>query len=105
MMFFPIAKAKETDKVCFKLEDITNVNETFDLILVIDVIEHLENYFLFLDTISTKSKYTFFISRLICACGVYFGNKCLLSLRTESGIFTTLLKILSPIFWKKEVTG
>ena len=82
---FPIAKAKETDKVCFKLEDITNVNETFDLILVIDVIEHLENYFLFLDTISTKSKYTVFHIPLDMCMWSLFREQMLIESKNRIG--------------------
>src|SRR5438067_4785296 len=46
-----IAKRKETDRIKFELKDITDQNEKyfFDLLLVIDVIEHVDNYFKFLD--------------------------------------------------------
>lgn len=57
-----IAKKKETDKIKFELRDITVKEDTsyFDMLLVIDVIEHIENYFDFLRGIVTKSKYTIF---------------------------------------------
>jgi len=35
-------------------------SEKYDLMLVIDVIEHLENYFSFLDSISERSRYFIF---------------------------------------------
>src|SRR5205085_11039987 len=52
-----IAKKKETDKIRFDVKDITSKNENcfYDLLLVIDVIEHVENYFDFLDGIVPKS--------------------------------------------------
>lgn len=57
-----IAKKKETDKIKFELKDITNDTSGlyFDLILVMDVIEHIENYFKFLRDVVQKSRYTIF---------------------------------------------
>jgi len=57
-----IAEKKSSDKLKFKLQDITLVDnsEQYDLMLVIDVIEHLENYFSFLDAILEKSRYFIF---------------------------------------------
>ncbi len=57
-----IARKKSNDKLHFELQDIalTADSVNFDLMLVIDVIEHLENYFSFLDTISGKSRYFVF---------------------------------------------
>lgn len=57
-----IAKKKETDKIKFEVKDITDKddNSFYDLILVIDVIEHLEDYFRFLNGIVSKGKYTIF---------------------------------------------
>lgn len=56
-----IAKPKETDRIRFELEDITHqATESYDLLLVIDVIEHLDNYFEFLRGILPKAHYTIF---------------------------------------------
>jgi len=54
-------KRKE-ENLHFELKDITDKEDKsfFDVILVIDVIEHLQNYFSFLQNISKKSKYTVF---------------------------------------------
>ncbi len=54
-------KRKE-ENLHFELKDITAKEDKsfFDVILVIDVIEHLQNYFSFLQNISKKSKYTVF---------------------------------------------
>lgn len=57
-----IALKKQNTGIEFECKDITNENDTrfFDVLLVIDVIEHLANYFAFLKSISKKSKYTVF---------------------------------------------
>lgn len=57
-----IAEKKTNEKLTFELQDIAQVDSSvsYDLMLVIDVIEHLENYFSFLDTISEKSRYFVF---------------------------------------------
>jgi hypothetical protein len=57
-----IAKAKETSQIRFELRDVTNnqFDQFFDLILVIDVIEHIENYFKFLRDVRPLGRYTMF---------------------------------------------
>jgi predicted RNA methylase len=57
-----IAKKKETDKIKFEVRDISSENENcfYDLLLVIDVIEHIDNYFKFLAGIAYRSQYTIF---------------------------------------------
>lgn len=57
-----IAKSKESTNLHFELKDLTDKNnlDKFDVVLIIDVIEHLPNYFSFLEAIRTKGKYTVF---------------------------------------------
>lgn len=57
-----IAKSKETGNIHFDLRDIASEedNSSFDLILVIDVIEHLNDYFSFLDQIQSKAEFFVF---------------------------------------------
>lgn len=57
-----IAQPKATPQIQFALKDLTSPDETvvFDLLLVIDVIEHLENYFDFLRKIVPRARYTVF---------------------------------------------
>jgi predicted TPR repeat methyltransferase len=57
-----IASRKQTDRIHFALHDLTQPGTVapFDLLLVIDVIEHLNNYFEFLAGIASKSTYTLF---------------------------------------------
>jgi hypothetical protein len=58
---FELATSRANERLHFKLADITQDNDAFfDLILVIDVIEHLENYFEFLRKIKTKSTFKIF---------------------------------------------
>ncbi len=53
-----LAKSRTSERIQFKLADIRQENnEFFDLILVMDVIEHLEDYFSFLREIKPKSQY------------------------------------------------
>lgn len=57
-----IAARKQTERIHFELRDLTQPTPAapFDLLLVIDVIEHLPNYFEFLAGIADKSAYTLF---------------------------------------------
>jgi SAM-dependent methyltransferase len=55
---FSICKPKAREKLHFKLKDITQEKSAFfDLILLIDIIEHLEDPFLFLRNLKSKSHY------------------------------------------------
>ncbi len=55
---FELCKRRENEKLHFKLADIRQEKDTvFDLILLIDIIEHLEDYFSFLREIKPKSRY------------------------------------------------
>jgi SAM-dependent methyltransferase len=51
---------KKNSRIDFKCADITKENVSVDVMLIIDVIEHLRDYFSFLDDLSKKSKYTVF---------------------------------------------
>jgi SAM-dependent methyltransferase len=56
-----IAQNRANERLYFKLADIQQEHETFfDLILVMDVVEHLEDYFSFLRAIAPKSAYKIF---------------------------------------------
>ncbi len=55
---FQICKKKSEDRLLFKLRDILTDNEVFfDVILLIDVIEHIEDYLSFLRKIRVKSRH------------------------------------------------
>lgn len=55
---FELSKSRANERLHFKLADFTKeTNLFFDLILIMDVIEHLEDYFSFLRAIKPKSNY------------------------------------------------
>ena len=55
---FELCQSRANERLHFKLADIRQERDTFfDLILVLDVIEHLEDYFSFLRGIRPKSDY------------------------------------------------
>jgi hypothetical protein len=58
---FELSKAKANDRLHFKLGDFAaDENSFFDLALVLDVIEHVEDYFSLLRRLKTKSRYKIF---------------------------------------------
>jgi SAM-dependent methyltransferase len=58
---FEMCRTKAKERLDFKLADIRREeNVFFDLVLVLDVIEHLEDYFSFLRDIRQKSHYAMF---------------------------------------------
>ena len=55
---FELSESRANERLHFRLADIrTDKDAFFDLILIIDVIEHLEDYFGFLRDLRPKSKY------------------------------------------------
>jgi SAM-dependent methyltransferase len=55
---FELCKTRANERLQFRLEHIEQDPSThFDLILVLDVIEHLEDYFAFLRKLSSRSEY------------------------------------------------
>jgi SAM-dependent methyltransferase len=82
-----IAKAKETSLIRFELGDITGdqFNQRFDLILVIDVIEHIENYFKFLRDIRPKGRYSVFHIPLDMSMWSLFREKMLIESKERVG--------------------
>jgi SAM-dependent methyltransferase len=56
-----LCKSRANDKLHFELGDATIISERFfDVILVLDIIEHLEDYFSFLRTIKERALYKIF---------------------------------------------
>lgn len=55
---FEMSRSRANEQVHFKLADITQETDVFfDLMLVLDVVEHLEDYFSFLRDLQPKSEY------------------------------------------------
>jgi predicted TPR repeat methyltransferase len=82
-----IAAKKETANIKFALKDITNAsdNSFFDLLLVIDVIEHIENYFAFLRAIANKSSHSIFHIPLDMSVWSLFREKMLIESKKRVG--------------------
>jgi predicted TPR repeat methyltransferase len=82
-----IAKKKETDKITFEVKDLSQKSEdTFsDLQMVIDVLEHLDNYFSFLNGIVSKSHYTIFHIPLDMCLWTLFREKMLIESKDRVG--------------------
>lgn len=56
-----LCRSRANERLHFELGDVTKISERFfDVILVLDVIEHLEDYFSFLRTIKERALYKIF---------------------------------------------
>lgn len=55
-----VAKQKENDRLKFYNQDFLNSSEVFDLVIVADVIEHIEDYFKFLRGIKNRGAHVVF---------------------------------------------
>ena len=55
-----LAKQREKERLEFKHENFLETNARFDLLLIIDVLEHVEDYLGFLKLCKSKAKYTIF---------------------------------------------
>jgi SAM-dependent methyltransferase len=81
-----LCKSISNDKLKFELGDIRcQKNIFFDLMLVIDVLEHLEDYFGFLKDIKSKSKYKLFHVPLDISVQTVLRNRPILNLRDSVG--------------------
>jgi SAM-dependent methyltransferase len=83
-----IANRKQTDKIRFELLDIAGSNRTdlhFDLFLVIDVLEHIPDYFTFLKGIQNKGTYTVFHIPLDMSVWSLFREKMLIESKNRVG--------------------
>ena len=81
---FEICRRKEQPNLRFFLENITEREAAFDLVLVIDVIEHIEDCFGFLRKVRTKGEYKLFHIPLDVSVGSVLLN-FVLSGRSSAG--------------------
>lgn len=82
---FELCKSRANEKLCFKLADFALEEDVFfDLVLLIDVIEHVEDYFSFLRAIKPKGIYKIFHFPLDLSAKVIIQNG-LKQLREEHG--------------------
>jgi predicted TPR repeat methyltransferase len=83
-----IAAKKESDKIHFEFFDLAEHNKPgipFDILLVIDVLEHLPDYFSFLNGIHAKSTYTVFHIPLDMSVWSLFREKMLIESKKRVG--------------------
>ncbi|HEY6502957.1 MAG TPA: class I SAM-dependent methyltransferase [Chitinophagaceae bacterium] len=78
------AKQKEKDRLEFKKEDLLEVDIKFDLLLMIDVFEHVDDYLGFLKLCKGKAKHTIFHIPLDISAQGILRNK-LTSMRKSVG--------------------
>ena len=79
---FELCKSRANERLRFKLMDIGKEREVqFDLILALDVIEHLEDYFSFLREIKPKSRHHIFHIPLDLSVQTVFRRNALLKRR------------------------
>lgn len=76
---------KKNSGIDFKCADITTEIVKADVMLVIDVIEHLKDYFSFLESVSGKSKYTVFHIPLDMFVWSLFREKMLIESKERVG--------------------
>lgn len=76
---------KKNSGIEFKCADLTKENIKTDVLLVIDVIEHLRDYFSFLENLSKKSKYTVFHIPLDMFVWSLFREKMLVESKERVG--------------------
>jgi len=83
---FELSKGRASERLHFKMADIRNEQDAFfDIILIMDVIEHLEDYFSFLREIKPKSHYTLFHFPLDLSVQTVFRRNGLLKVRESYG--------------------
>lgn len=83
---FELCKTRANEKLHFKLTDIRQEKDMFfDLILIMDVIEHLEDYFSFLRDIKPKSDYKIFHIPLDLSVQSILRRNALLGVRKAYG--------------------
>ena len=70
-----LAKPREKERLEFKHEDLLKANVTFDLLLMIDVFEHVDDYLGFLRACKSKSNYTIFHIPLDITVSAILRNK------------------------------
>ncbi|WP_437937442.1 class I SAM-dependent methyltransferase [Sorangium sp. So ce341] len=54
---FQLAKAREKDRLTFHQEDLLEKDISCDVLMIIDVIEHVEDYYTFLRRLKSKAEY------------------------------------------------
>lgn len=82
---FELAKIRENERLHFKLADFRQEDSFFDLILLVDMIEHLENCFSFLRDLKSRSQYKIIHFGLDLSVQSILRPKALLGFRSTGG--------------------
>lgn len=97
-----LATPRENERLHFKLADITQEKDAlFDMLLVIDVLEHLENYFSFLRDLKSKGEYKIFHIPLDLSVQMIFRRNGLLEVRKSYGHIHYFTKELALQMFKE----
>jgi len=80
-----LARPRSNERLEFKLGEIAGEDCHFDLLLVLDVIEHLQDYFSFLATIRSKAAYKVFHFPLDLSVQTVIRRNGLLKVRAHYG--------------------
>ncbi len=82
-----IAQNKTTNRLHFECKDLAQTKNEFfyDILLVIDVIEHIHNYFSFLNSLANKSRYTIFHIPLDISVWSIFREQMLIESKQRVG--------------------
>jgi hypothetical protein len=80
-----LAQKKENDRLHFTQADFTQVDASFDLILLIDMIEHVENCFHLLRQVRARSQYIMIQFSLDLTVGALLRSRTLLGFRSTHG--------------------
>lgn len=101
---FSLAQQRSSEKIEFYNEDITQKeNITADLMLVIDVVEHVDDYYDFLRKLKSKSKYFVFHIPLDISCRTVMKPHVMLQQRQSVGHIHYYTKEL--VEWALKDTG
>jgi SAM-dependent methyltransferase len=80
---FEMCREREKDRLVFRNEDILATTENYDLLMVIDVFEHIPDYMGFLRAIKERAKYKIFhIPLELTVRSLFFGDALPASRRT-----------------------
>jgi 2-polyprenyl-3-methyl-5-hydroxy-6-metoxy-1,4-benzoquinol methylase len=100
-----MAKSRENERLHFKLADIHDEKENFDLIMMLDVLEHIEDRYSFLRGLKNRAEYKMFHCSLTISVQTVLRPQGLLHVRDLYGMcnyFTkeTLLQTLADAGYK-----
>jgi len=82
---FTLARERANERLHFKLADFSQEDAFFDLVLLIDMIEHVENCFGFLRAIKSKGEYKMIQFALDLTVGALLRPNSLLGFRSTHG--------------------